>query len=201
MLRNTPINRAVRSAALRKPSASAPVGRSLVPPNTVSGGPVGMAPAQTPDDVMKAYLDQIRGLLTTPRPQVKPFDESGFYNENDVRALADQEYDPYYARLRSDRQFEQDMTEKQRQIQEAGSDRNRLEEVNAAGGYGSSAYQRELADQSTLRSGQAQMRQLAIRRALEEQDNEQRADKEQFRLGRRNEAYQRYLQSVGALQM
>jgi hypothetical protein len=131
----------------------------------------------SPEDVTKSFVDQIRDLLKPAGPQadVTPFDQSGFYKEEDTRALANQEYDPYYQRLA---EYQGANT--------AEGDRQRLEDVNASGGSRSSAYQKEL-----------ELRRLALTRSDEERRNQQRADKEGFVTNRRNDAFRRYQQSLG----
>lgn len=137
--------------------------------------PVDAAAVET--DPTTRFIDSIRDLFPKPAAAVTPFDQSGFYNEADTKRLADQEYDPYYTR------------EREHAGQLAGEeDRQRLEQINASGGLRSSAYDREM-----------QMRREALRRAAEHSSNQQRVDKDQFLLNRRNEAYGRYLQSIGAL--
>lgn len=153
-------------------------GRTRAP---AAGSPV--APAAAPEpaaspDITQQFIDQLRPLFTRPnQPEVKPFEGSGFYNEADTRSLADQEYDPFYQRQRED-------DERRTKAEDYG----RLEEVNASGGFRSSAYQQEM-----------ERRKLALQRAAGEQDTQKRLAKEQFAQTRRGEAYQRYLQSVGAV--
>jgi hypothetical protein len=153
-----------------------------------------------PVDPTQAFLDQIKPLLTrSDQPTITPFDQSGFYNEGDVKALADTEYDPYYAKQRAYQDFQTAEQDKQRQMQEKQSDRDQMEQVNASGGFRSSAYQRDLGEQGTARQSAADLRKKAIQQAYEEQGNTQKAEKAGFVTNRRNEAYQRYLQSIGAV--
>lgn len=130
------------------------------------------------EDITKEFIGQIGSLIPRRSVSITPFDQSGFYSEADARALAKQEYEPFYAREKaySDRVS-------------AENDRQRLEEVNAAGGYRSSAYAQEMA-----------LRREALARAATQMDDEKAQQKHSFVQNRRNEAYQRYLQSIGALQ-
>jgi len=132
----------------------------------------------TQPDITQQFIDQLRPLFAQPnQPKIAPFEGSGFYNEGDARSLANSEYDPYYRRLTEDTNR-----------QNTADAYNRDQEMNAAGGFRSSAY---LAEQ--------ERRRLALQRSGEAQTTEQRLAKEQFTQNRRNEAYQRYLQSAGAI--
>lgn len=144
------------------------------------GAPLRGPSTTSPDDLTRGFIDQLRPLFTRETtPEVKPFEESGFYDEADAKRLADLEYDPYYQKQRQD----QEGTDQE-------SERQRLEEVNASGGLRSSAYGRE-----------QDLRRTALQRAQQEQDTQKRLAKEQFSQSRRGEAYQRYLRSIGALAM
>src|SRR6266850_3609568 len=54
-------------------------------------------PAAGPVDPTERFINSIKDLLPKGTAQITPFDQSGFFNEGDTNALADQEYDPYYA--------------------------------------------------------------------------------------------------------
>lgn len=132
----------------------------------------------TADSITKAFIDQVTPLFAKPnQPTITPFEKSGYFSEADTKALADQEYDPYYAALR-------DYTN----TQNAAQDKNTLETVNAAGGFNSSAYKNDVA-----------LRQQQLKRDALSMNDQEAAAKAQFQLNRRNEAYQRYLQGIGAV--
>jgi hypothetical protein len=170
------------------------------PPTSPTASPDAALSANVPQDPAQTFLDQIKPLLQRPdQPKITPFDQSGFYNEGDTKALADTEYDPFYAKRRALDATSRSEEDRQRGIQEVQGDRNNAEAVNAAGGYRSSAYQRDIGDVTSLRSSQTAQRKMALDRALEEEANQQKADKSGFVTNRRNEAFQRYLQSIGAV--
>lgn len=155
---------------------------------------------ETPVDPMQAFLDQIKPLLQRPdQPTITPFDQSGFYNEGDTKTLAEQEYEPFYTRRRALDAASRSEEDRRRGIQETQGDRNLGETVNAAGGFRSSAYQRDLGDIGAMRSSQAAQRKIALDRSFEDEENQKRAEKSGFVTNRRNEAFQRYLQSIGAV--
>lgn len=155
--------------------------------------------APTPDSITQSFLDQLKPLFATDKPAITPFEQSGFYSEADSRGAADSEYDPFYAKERAFTDQTNAFDERQQAMQRATDDKSRLEAVNASGGYRSSAYGTEQADTTSLRTGQDELRRQALLRAGERSQNEQRGQKEQFTLNRRNEGYNRYLQSIGAL--
>jgi hypothetical protein len=172
-----------------KPTTVAPAG------GTVTGD---ITPA--PNDPGASYLDAIKGLLARPQqPAITPFDQSGFYNEADTKTLANQEYDPWAAKQKA---YQDAINSEQDRRTEQGfqdSQRNTLEQVNAAGGFRSSAYQRDTAQANQNYQNDADLRRQALQRATEDQGNQLRAQKDSFVTSRRGEAYQRYLQSIGAL--
>jgi hypothetical protein len=128
-------------------------------------------------DPTKRFINSIRDLLPKQAASITPFDQSGFYSDEDTKTLAEQEYAPYFAQQR---QYADRFNREE--------DRQRLEQVAAAGGYRSSAFQNE-----------RMLRQAALERAAAAMSDEERAAKEQFRLNRRNDAFQRYVTATGAL--
>ena len=68
-------------------------------------GPGSSAPTATVEapDITQQFIDGLKPYLTSEKkPNVTPFDQAGFYDEKDARALADQEYDPYYQRIKEE---------------------------------------------------------------------------------------------------
>jgi hypothetical protein len=143
------------------------------PPPT-AGTPAAPA-APTADSITQSFIDSIKGLLPKQATPVTPFDQSGFYNEADAQGAVNAEYDPWAARQKA---YQDQLNSEQ--------DRQTAEQVNAAGGLKSSAYQNDMA-----------LRQEALKRAAEDQANQVKAQKDTSLLARRNEAYQRYLQGIG----
>lgn len=153
-----------------------------------------------PEDITTSYINSIKELLKKPdQPAITPFEQSGFYSENDIRGAANQEYDPWAAKQTGYTRSTYDENTRQQALQRAASDKSQLENVNAAGGFRSSAYEKDLADNASLRQGQDEQTRQALQRTLEEQKNTIAGQKDAFVQNRRNEAYQRYLQSIGAV--
>lgn len=149
------------------------------PPPNLSAPTTTLDNPETPDSITKSFLDQVKGYLQpgANQPSVTPFDKSGFYSEGDTRSLADQEYNPYYDALKA-----------YQGGQNAETDRQRLEQVNASGGTRSSAYATE-----------QDLRKQALQQAGTQMSDQEKAAKEGFVQNRRQDAYTRYLQSIGSL--
>lgn len=170
--------------------------------NQPSEKPVSMDPTNTdptPSDPTQSFLEQLKTMLhPEDKPAVTPFEQSGFYSEADATAAANQEWDPWAQKQQGYGQSQYDEEARQRAIQNMASDKSQLEAVNAAGGLKSSAYQQELANTGQLRSSEDTLRQQDYQKYLEDQKNQLAANKSGFVTNRRNEAYQRYLQGLGA---
>src|SRR5690242_14755448 len=93
-------------------------------------GAPGVQPPSGADAITQSFIEQVKSLFTPGvKSNVKPFDQSGFFDPKDAQALATREFAPHF----------QDMRLQQTQ-QQGIQDKNNLEAVNAAGGLNSSAY-------------------------------------------------------------